>query len=119
MFVRNSHLIGLVLATSMSALAIAGAAAAQPYEADGARSITVSYGDLNLRSEAGAQVMLERIDAAAATVCGQAPDSRLLDRRAYFDRCKADAVARAIQQLNAPMVSASAGQSSTVVVASR
>jgi UrcA family protein len=42
-------------------------------------SVKVSYGDLNLSTETGARVMLQRIHNAAATICGT-ESGYILDR---------------------------------------
>ena len=104
--------IGACLMLTAS-LAIASAAAAQSNgihsnDIDAPR-VNVSYADLNLRSEAGAQVMMARIEDAAERVCGGAPDTRLLDRRALFNSCKAKTFDRAVRELHAPLVTAMAG----------
>lgn len=69
-------------------------------------SVSVKYGDLNLGSRAGAQVLLKRIETAANTVCGGAPDIRQLDQLASFDACRRSAVARAVVAVDSPMLTA-------------
>jgi UrcA family protein len=111
--------IAQVLGASLLAaasLSIAGAASAQ----SDATSIHVSYADLNLRSDQGARSMLERIDDAAMRVCGGQPDIRQLAERDLFQKCKNQAVDRAVRDLDAPLVTAAAGRTgSTVVLAGR
>ena len=71
-------------------------------------SVSVRYGDLNIASRPGAQVLLKRIEAAANTACGGAPDVRQLDRLASFEACRRSAVARAVVAVNSPVLTAMA-----------
>jgi len=71
-------------------------------------SVSVKYGDLNIRSPAGAQVLLRRIEAAADTACGGAPDIRQLNEWANFEACRSSAVARAVVEVDSPMLTAMA-----------
>jgi UrcA family protein len=104
----------------ISGLAIGGAAAAQTDQFDHPPSVNVAYGDLNLQSQAGAKAMLSRLEGAATDVCGGEPDIHLLDRQAIYQRCRAEAVDRAVRTMDAPLVTAMAGQSgATIVLAGR
>ena len=61
------------------------------------------YGDLDLSSEAGAQVMLQRIHNAAQTICG--PDAgHLLDRLMVYQPCVNGITNRAVDQFDNPIV---------------
>lgn len=71
-------------------------------------SVTVKYGDLNIGSRPGAQMLLKRIEAAANTACGGAPDIRLLSQWAGFEACRRTAVARAVVAIGSPMLTAMA-----------
>jgi UrcA family protein len=71
-------------------------------------SVTVKFADLNIGSRAGAWVLLKRIEAAANTACGGAPDIRLLDQLARFEACRRSAVARAVAAVDSPMLTAMA-----------
>lgn len=68
------HIISkTVTSLALAAMLSAGAAAPAMAKHDGNRDIqtaTVSYGDLNLASEAGAQKLESRIRYAARKVCG-------------------------------------------------
>jgi UrcA family protein len=68
-------------------------------------SVAVRYGDLNLASEHGARILLERLQHAATTVCPYA-DERGVDRRAIRNRCVREAVARAVRQVGSPILAA-------------
>ncbi len=101
----TAGLAGLTIAAA--AVAMAGAAAAQA--ADGGSSIKVRFDDLNVASAAGAQVLLDRIDAAAAKSCGGAPDIRLMPEHASFEACRKAAIAQAVTAVDQPMLTAAAG----------
>ena len=91
--------------------AIATLSCAAPVRAqtsDSVPSVSVKYGDLNIGSPAGAQVLLKRIEAAANTACGGAPDIRQLDQWASFEACRRSAVARAVVAVDSPMLTAMA-----------
>jgi len=75
---------------------------------DTSLSVTVKYGDLDIASPAGAQVLLRRIETAANTACGGAPDIRQLNEWASFEACRRSAVARAVVAVDSPMLTAMA-----------
>lgn len=63
---------------------------------------TVSYKDLNLKTEAGVQVLNNRIHGAANQVCGNVDGRDLVVARAHeacVDRAVADAVATVNNQI--------------------
>ena len=64
-------------------------------------SVVVRYNDLKLDAPGAAQVLERRIQVAARQVCGGEPDIRDLDRRPAYDACRADAIQRALAQLQA------------------
>jgi len=66
----------------------------------------VRYGDLNLSDERDAHMMLRRIDRAAIDACGGRHPFGLYDgpSQQAFANCRADAVARAVAGLGAPLV---------------
>ncbi len=111
--IRTIVAVGAILAASF------GARAASAQSDDGPRSVAVRYADLDLRNQDGAREMVDRIGDAAARACGEDPEGRLLDRQALYNHCKREAVARAVNQLDAPVVTAMAGQAVTVTVAGR
>lgn len=71
----------------------------------------VTYGDLDLSREADAEILLARIKKAAYRACGgdprRHPAYTLLPRRVEtaFKDCREDAVARAIDSVDAPVLS--------------
>jgi UrcA family protein len=71
-------------------------------------SVVVKYGDLNIGSPAGAQVLLKRIKAAASAACGGKPDIRELSKLANFKACRRSAVGRAVVAVDSPVLTATA-----------
>jgi UrcA family protein len=103
---------------AIGALVIASAAIATPALAqsiDQAPSIRVSYADLDIHQPDGAGILLARIDVAADRACGGAPDLRLLAQRAAFDRCRREAISRAVAGVNEPLVTAAAAKAGPVI----
>jgi len=82
------------------ALAQTAIAATQPADLQ-PRQAVVNYDDLNLGTTAGADVVRRRIDAAARSVCGPAPDLRDLADSSAFAACMSQAQASAKVQLSA------------------
>jgi len=73
-----------------------------------APAVVVHYADLNLASPVGARAMLVRIRKAAADACRDSPgmvgnDADTIHR---FDDCYRQSVRRAVEGLNAPLVTA-------------
>jgi UrcA family protein len=91
-------LLAAVLATSATA-----AAAAPETETV---SITVRVADLDLQSDAGARVALQRIRHAAYVVCGEEPDARDLTRQAMVRACVRDAANRTVASADSPALAA-------------
>lgn len=65
------------------------------------KSMTVSYSDLDVSQEAGAKVLLSRINASAKRVCGPAPTSAIdfRDKTAYT-KCVKTAIDQAVAGSN-------------------
>ncbi len=91
----RTAVMGVVAALMLSMASTAFASAA----ADGTRSIAVSYGELDLSRPAGAQVLYQRIERAALTVCNNltGPFSEM---RTQASACYRDAVANAVAYVN-------------------
>jgi UrcA family protein len=111
----NIKALGLVVASAVAVAAPASAQSAlQPV------GIQVRYADLDIGHVAGAQILLHRIQVAAANACGGAPDLRELQQRADFDHCRNAAVGAAIARVGSPMLAAvAAHEPQTVRVARR
>jgi UrcA family protein len=70
-----------------------------------ARTLIVSFADLNVGEEPGAKALIGRIKAAAQKVCGPRPSSPLLNREMIsYKTCVRDAMERGIASANQPLV---------------
>jgi UrcA family protein len=70
--------------------------------------VRVPVGDLDLNSRAGADALIQRVSAAADRACGHPADlgvAGVMEQRARH-ACKANAVDRAVAQVDAPVVQA-------------
>ena len=97
-----------LIAVALAFMSLAPAVQAQPGYTDtsslSVAYLEVSYADLNLRSSAGANVMLNRIKFAARKVCGGEPDFVDIPMRHFFKGCVLRATDDAVDQLGAPLV---------------
>ncbi|MFO1186545.1 MAG: UrcA family protein [Alphaproteobacteria bacterium] len=65
------------------------------------KSMTVSYTDLDVSQEAGAKVLLSRIQASAKKVCGPAPSSAIDFRdKTIYQKCVQTAIDQAVAGSN-------------------
>jgi UrcA family protein len=112
----------------LSGLAVLGCAAAvhgEPLSVSSpdpaVMSVSISVADLNLDDRVGARTALQRIHAAAETVCGQEPDMGALERLSLYDACVRTSTGRAVALLESPIATAlnRRGSSAAVVVANR
>jgi UrcA family protein len=102
---------GCMLAAVTGCMAVGLAGVAHSATPDGAPSVRVPYGDLNLASEQGANTLHARVAAAARQVC--APDgfdSRNLN--AYFVQrsCVSQAIANAMREVQSREVASLASR---------
>ena len=69
------------------------------------QSVTVKFSDLNLATDAGADMLYRRIAAAARAVC---PDPNIRDLRAFAsnEACRSEAIARAVRDVSSPRLAA-------------
>ena len=90
-----------VIAIAAALIGCMSAAQAAPAH-DGA---VVSYADLNLGSAVDAAVLVDRIESAARVVCGLNREFPMpIELRARMQRCATLAAARAIANVNAPLL---------------
>ncbi|CAN7186472.1 UrcA family protein [Phenylobacterium sp. LjRoot164] len=101
-------MLAKTLLVAAAALGLSSAAhAAQPVEnPDQTVSVAVPYGDLNINREAGATIALQRINNAAAEVCGRESQVTSLDRMALHQACVRSTVDRTVTRLGNPVVAA-------------
>jgi UrcA family protein len=85
----------LAVSAAIMIASVAGHAGAQ----DGQRTVRVSYADLDLRQDAGRQVLEHRIGAAVDKVCSPAPAGVDLGQTHEFQKCRSQAMLGAQQQL--------------------
>jgi UrcA family protein len=102
----RSQSIPFILAASLVALGCTAIESrAQAADAEQALTKTVTYGDLNLDSRQGAEVLYARLRRAAEDVCLPL-DGRDLTQRSHWQRCFDNAVASAVAQVNKTTVTA-------------
>lgn len=101
---RKSLIIGALAALAATATTTATAAAGDMTHET--VQLAVPYSDLDLNREAGAKTMMFRIRAAATDACGGQPNIREMRERKIFKGCFRQAVAEAVDQLGAPLVTA-------------
>ena len=107
--------IGLVSAVCASLLSLAldtaAHASVRSEEKEVVGTVRVAYGDLDLAKEADAEILLGRIEKAAYRACGGNPRHywtyNAMPRRTteVFEECRADAIARTIDAIDAPALS--------------
>lgn len=103
----NSRLFGTT-ALALAATLLVGTASAAP--ASDAPSVTVSYSDLNLASDAGTQVLYSRIVSAARDVCfTRDVDNRDLGAMLSARRCESTAIANAVSSIHSERLAALSG----------
>jgi UrcA family protein len=79
--------------------------AAQATAVRNVRHQVVSYADLNLQSAADAAILMTRIQVAAREVCGVRRAPLIpMEIRVRLDACAQDAAARAVADVNAPLL---------------
>jgi UrcA family protein len=110
----TSTLTALTAALALGLSASGQSAAAQNTETV---SVKVSYADLNLSTEAGAKVMLQRIRSAAKKICGDGSD----DPVAFIYQtlpCAKATTDRAVAKFGNPIVTAlNSGKSTAPAIA--
>src|SRR5882672_481951 len=104
---RWQHAARRILIGGMTALTLVGASsnalAGSPSSA--LRHVTVRYSELDLSRPAGAQVLYQRLRLAAFDVCDNFAGS-FSTRRLAASTCYENALAKAVQDVNSPQLSA-------------
>lgn len=96
----GGRLRAAVAFTALAAFAGAVGSAQAAAGASDAPTVKVRYSDLDLSTEQGSLALYGRIVAAAYQVC--AADIRDLDAMAAARECRAQAIARAVRDVNSP-----------------
>lgn len=97
---------------SLCAFALVSGAAAQE------ATMVVKVSDLNLKTETGAGIALQRIRLAARGFCDSA-DIRDLGRSALVEACRQDMTDKAVSRLGAPVLTALYAKARAVEVAAK
>lgn len=97
---RPLSLTGLAL---VAAAGLAPSAQAYTAAASAVPAVKVSYHDLDPNSEAGAQLLYQRIRGAAQFVCGE--EGRSLDDQLAWNRCVRSAMSDAVKAVHSPQLS--------------
>jgi len=115
----QGKLFAAFITTAVLAFATAAPASARTtgerYEA------RISYADLNLHSEAGADAFLRRVNGEARRVCGDRSGAMPLQQRRAIRACMSDFEARAVAALDDQYVTTrfAGGETRGVILASR
>ncbi len=107
-----------MIRTSLLAVLALGAIAATAHAASFPNTVVVNYADLDLSRPAGAQILLSRLRAASAMVCGTS-DIRDLSRSMRVRACVDTAMDQAVSQTHAPQVAALYGKPELVAQTTR
>jgi len=95
----------LAAASAAFVFGLAGAANSASAQPRDELTVTVSYGDLNMRSAAGAKIALARIHQAAAKICGVSPTDPL-DRMRLYVPCIQKITDKTVATLHNPVLAA-------------
>ncbi len=90
-----------LLAAAVAALTLGGIAQAEAGHESA--SVVVKYGDLNLESSEGVQVLRNRIRHAAQSACGSI-ETKILGLRDAYDECVEEAFAGGVAAVGNPNV---------------
>jgi UrcA family protein len=108
----------LAAAAAISLFAGVSTASAATVPSSDTVSVTISYDDLDLNTNAGARAMFARITHAARQICGDQPDPQQLDRMAAYGVCMSSTTSRALSKLGSARVSAVASREAFTTLAS-
>jgi UrcA family protein len=124
--IRTAPILLALAATGC--LAMANLADAQPgrlYEGisrDPSKAVTytkIDLSDIDVRSTAGAQALLRRIETAADAVCGGAASRTSKATKADFEDCRDGAISGAVAKMRSPSLNALADRRHRELLAAR
>lgn len=81
---------------TIALVAVGQSATAQTLHSAKTKQMTISFGDLNVHSEVGAGVLLNRMRMASRIVCGPEPMFLDLGGRHFYDACRKNALDDAV-----------------------
>jgi len=104
-FASKSRKVTLACVAAFAASTVTATAFATPVtsSADGAPAVEVRFDDLNLSTERGTTALYHRITNAARQVC-PSQYVRGLSMVAASQKCQAEAIARAVHDVNSPQL---------------
>ncbi len=102
----ESMLTKTAFAITAAGLAFAALPAQAEQNGVETRSLVVSHADIDLRSEAGAAIMLQRLERASRRVCDGGPRRRPLAEIRQIRACRTETLENAVNALDAPLVTA-------------
>jgi len=70
----------------------------------GTENVTVTYEDLNIQSQAGAQVLYRRLESAAEHVCGATHYRQPISLKTVRERCVRDKLSAAVEAVNSEVL---------------
>lgn len=94
--IKVSAVVGVFSLMALAATAVQATALDVP-------PVVVHYGDLDLSTTAGAEMLYKRIETAAEKVCPSADSQLLIQYRAGV-RCRAAVVAQTVAGINSPQL---------------
>jgi UrcA family protein len=97
---KQSLILAIASCGAFALLAVSPASAATIERA----SQRVSYADLNLGNQAGAEIMLHRIRSAADAICGDRFGRMSLRRHERIRACSRAAMNKAVQDVGSPIL---------------
>lgn len=95
-------IVAISLAAALTGYSVSAGAVASAVKL---RSVTIRYDELDLAKQQGVEALYVRIGSAARRVC-RADSSSSLQDRANSGNCYQDAIARAVEQVNLPTLTA-------------
>lgn len=98
----NRPLISALALTTL--VAFNQSATAQAPHSISTQQMAISFGDLNVHSEVGARVLLNRLRTAARIVCGPEPMFSDLNGWDDYETCRKNALDNAVAAVGAPEV---------------
>jgi UrcA family protein len=96
-----------LIETAWVAAALLAASPVTPVRADESKSVSVSFADLNLASEAGRDALHRRIERAAEQACAAAKANSTTRIQSQYRSCLTQARASATRQVEASIAAAS------------
>jgi UrcA family protein len=118
MLFSTRHSLRTSLAVTIASFAVFLSAVSHAETIGTVPRVKVSYSDLDLGDMDDAERLYQRLRAAAGTACRQF-DGRELHKLALRQQCEADALQRAVMDVNAPSIFALHGQRQDVKVAEK